>query len=123
MSKDEGTSIVLEHDGKSVETTLDDIVKVGESMELPGMPAIIEPMEVTITGKDGWFDFPQDHDDIRVGLSVDVHVIAHVSQVGIRESTKEGEHDVRFIKLKAEIIDTADPSGSWRAYPKDVRDE
>lgn len=71
--------------------------------ELAGMPAPSEEIEIVLTGKDTWVGYTPKHKDIKVGRSIQLMVVAHVTQVGVREAS-DGE-DVPFVKIKAESIE------------------
>ena len=71
--------------------------------ELAGMPERSEEIEIVLSGKDTWVGFMPKHKDIKVGRGIVLTVVAHVTQVGIREHG-DGE-DVPFVKIKAESIE------------------
>jgi len=77
-----------------------------ETAELDGMPLPLEEVEITIVGKDTWVGYATRHQNIKVGRGMQLLVVGHVSQVGVREHT-DGE-DVLFVKIKAESIEETD---------------
>ena len=72
--------------------------------ELAGMPERSEEIEILLTGKDTWIGYLPKHKDIKVGRGIELTVVAHVTQVGVREVPGSDGEDVLFVKIKAESI-------------------
>ena len=68
------------------------------------MPERSEEIEIQLRGKDTWIGYVPKHKDIKVGRSIELTVVAHVTEVGVREQAGKDGEDVLFVKIKAESI-------------------